>query len=90
MLLEASKDCHYLKRSDGDFKGEIWANSGNNFGPHGESVCAGDRSSHLRLVYDKIKVNVRGLEALGVLNDPVTDQSQEYKLTAFGFLQLHF
>ena len=29
-------------------------------------VCAGDRSSHLRLVYDKIKVNVRGLETLGV------------------------
>jgi len=32
-------------------------------------VCAGDRSSHLRLVYDKIKVNVRGLEALGVRAD---------------------
>ena len=29
-------------------------------------VCAGDRSSHLCLVYDKIKVNVRGLKALGV------------------------
>ena len=29
-------------------------------------VCAGDRSSHLRLVYDKIKVNVHGLETLGV------------------------
>ena len=28
--------------------------------------CAGDRSSHLRLVYDKIKVNMRGLETLGV------------------------
>ena len=29
-------------------------------------VCAGDRSSHMRLVYDKIKVNVQRLEALGV------------------------
>ena len=29
-------------------------------------VCAGDRSSHLHLVYDKIKVNVHGLESLGV------------------------
>ena len=29
-------------------------------------VCAGDRSLHLRLVYDKIKVNVHGLETLGV------------------------
>ena len=29
-------------------------------------VCAGDRSSHLRLVYDKIKVNVRRLKALRV------------------------
>ena len=29
-------------------------------------VRAGDRSSHIRLVYDKIKVNVSGLETLGV------------------------
>ena len=29
-------------------------------------VCAGDRSSHLRLMDNKIKVNVRGLETLGV------------------------
>ena len=29
-------------------------------------VCAGDRLSHLRLVYYKIKVNVRELESLGV------------------------
>ena len=28
-------------------------------------VCAGDRSSHLHLVYDKIKVNVRGLRFKG-------------------------
>ena len=29
-------------------------------------MCAGDRSSHLRLVDDKIKVNMHGLETLGV------------------------
>ena len=28
--------------------------------------CLGDKASHLRLVYDKIHANVRGLEALGV------------------------
>jgi len=28
--------------------------------------CSGERASHLRLVYDKIYANVRGLEALGV------------------------
>ena len=28
--------------------------------------CAGDKSSSLRYVYDKISVHVRGLEALGV------------------------
>lgn len=32
-------------------------------------VCARDRSLHLRLVYDKIKINVHGLEALGVRSE---------------------
>ena len=29
-------------------------------------VCVGDKSLHLRMAYDKIKVNVQRLEALGV------------------------
>jgi hypothetical protein len=29
-------------------------------------ACAGDKASQLRFVYDRISVNVRGLEALGV------------------------
>ena len=29
--------------------------------------CSGDRTAHLRLVYDKVHANVRGLEALGIL-----------------------
>ena len=29
-------------------------------------VCTGDKTSQLRHIYDKIQVNVRGLEALGV------------------------
>ena len=32
-------------------------------------VCTGDKPLHLCLVYDKITVNVRGLEALGVRAD---------------------
>ena len=28
--------------------------------------CSGERASQLRLVYDKIHANIRGLEALGV------------------------
>ena len=29
-------------------------------------TCSGDRTAHLRLVYDKVHANVRGLEALGI------------------------
>ena len=32
-------------------------------------ACSGDRTSHLRAVYDKIHINVRGLEAIGVNAD---------------------
>ena len=29
-------------------------------------VCTGEKTSQLRHIYDKVQVNVRGLEALGV------------------------
>ena len=32
-------------------------------------ACSGDKISHLRVVYDKIHINVRGLESLGVTAD---------------------
>lgn len=32
-------------------------------------ACSGDKISHLRAVYDKIHINVRGLESLGVTAD---------------------
>ena len=31
--------------------------------------CSGDKVTQLRVVYDKISVNVRGLEAIGVMAD---------------------
>ncbi|XP_065918882.1 uncharacterized protein [Dysidea avara] len=32
-------------------------------------ACGGDKTSHLRAVYDKIHINVRGLESIGVTAD---------------------
>ena len=33
------------------------------------NICAVDKPGHLRFLYDKISVNIRGLEALGVKSD---------------------